>query len=204
MLNWNTFKMGIATCALAAMGLFVSHVSVKAAVLVGPNSSANLGGVNLQAQPTLRGPIIASVTREFRTKFNYAGKTIIWSGVLRNQVVRESATGKLTFYYQITSVASNTNNISGLFTFMGNQSAPHLQGSLDVDWRSDMSGTVNPTNAQNAFGSYILFSFQPSGLAPGKTSRWFYIRTNAVNYAMNDTAQLQNSFDPISVYGPAP
>lgn len=204
MLNLNTFKMGIVTCALAVMGMLATHAPVKAVVLVGPNSIANLGGVNLQLQPSLRGVTVASVTREFRTKFNYAGKIVIWSGVLRNQVVRESATGKLAFYYQITSVSSNTNNITGLFTFMGAQSAPHLQGSLDVNWRSDMNGTVNPSTAQNAFGSYILFSLQPTQLAPGQTSRWFYIRTNAVNFAMNDTAQLQNSFDPISVYGPAP
>lgn len=39
MLNLNTFKMGIVTCALAVMGMLATHAPVKAVVLVGATLS---------------------------------------------------------------------------------------------------------------------------------------------------------------------
>jgi hypothetical protein len=193
----------LATIGIASACLFAAPAPAKAVILPSAAfSTVALPGVSLAQQPALRGVTIASTKQAFRTQFNIAGKLVVWSGILRSDVVREG-NNKLAFYYQVYSEPTNTSNLYGLLAFTSAQAAPHVAQALDVNWRSDMGGTISPNQAMNTT-SYILFQFQNGGLAPGQTSRSFFIRTNAVNYALNDQAMVYNTSTTIPVYGPAP
>ena len=203
MFRISTIKTAVATCAIAFVG-FLSAVSPsQASILPGPNTTINLAGTSLQQDISLRGVVIAKKTVEFRTKYNVAGQIKIWSGYLKQMVVKESISGKLTFYYQLTSNAVSQYPAFGVLFFAGNAQTNYRMGALDINWRSDMGAGTAPDQVQNV-SSYILFKFTQGGLTPGSSSRWFYIRTNAVNYALNDQVQLYNTSDAFNIYGPTP
>jgi hypothetical protein len=193
----------IAASALALLGLLALASPSQANILPGPNTTVNLAGTSLQQDITLRYVTVASRTVEFRTKFNVAGQVKIWSGVLRQMVVKEAISGKLTFYYQLASSSVSQYPDFGVLVFAGNAQANYRAGALNIDWRSDMGAGTAPDQVQNV-SSYILFKFTQGGLQPGQTSRWFYIRTNAVGFALNDQVQLYNTSDAFNIYGPTP
>lgn len=201
MFRMTMLKAALATCALALTGFMTASSPAQAAILSGPNMTINLAGTSIQQTPTLRGVTVANRTIEFRTKFNVAGQIKIWSGALQQQVVREVASGKLTFYYRLFSSSSSQYPDFGVLFFSGNAQANYRAGSLDIDWRSDMGAGTAPDQVQNV-SSYILFKFTQGGLQPGQWSRWFYIRTNATNFALNDQVQLYNTSDAFNILGP--
>lgn len=204
MFRMTMLKAALATCALAITGFMTSaSTPAKAAILSGPNMTINLAGNSLQQTIALRGVVIAQKTVEFRTKFNVAGQIKIWSGALQQQVVREAISGKLTFYYRLFSSSSSQYPDFGVLFFSGNDQSTFRAGALDIDWRSDMGAGTAPDQVQNV-SSYILFKFTQGGLQPGQWSRWFYIRTNATNYALNDQVQLYNTSDAFNILGPKP
>lgn len=203
MFRMTMLKAAFATCALAFTGFMTASSPAKAAILPGPNTNINLAGTSLQQSPTLRGVTIAKRTIEFRTKYNVAGQIKLWSGTLQQQVVRESASGKLTFYYRLYSSPSSQYPDFGVLFFAGNDQATYRAGALDIDWRSDMGAGTAPDQVQNV-SSYVLFKFTQGGLQAGQWSRWFYIRTNATNFALNDQVQLYNTSDAFNILGPKP
>jgi hypothetical protein len=101
-----------------------------------------------------------------------------FSGWLQNRVVREAA-GNLTFYYRLRSDSTSTlapDAVTDYLTLPASRSA-------DMDFRIDGLGTVPPTTADRDPGRLVFRFATPVG--PGQESRFFFLRTDATDYALN-------------------
>jgi hypothetical protein len=197
---------------LLLSGLFAgASVAAQAVLLIPPVGTTPLPGTASSTLPTLTGgTLLASISDTF--------STASYSGVLYTAVIRET-TGTLDFLYQVKATAGPD--------FIHRVTTVNFTGfSTDVDYLSDpfigfgfvapvvVVSPVHPYTADRQTADTVGFNFQdtPSGnqgLQAGDTSNVFYIRTNALNYAMGDTNVIDGniarvtSFAPTALPGPA-
>lgn len=192
--------------SLSLLTLSVLAVSVVLqplyAVILPPASVVPISGTSVAAQPSLGGVVLADRVVPISITYpNVQGKKVIWRGQLQSRVVR-GADNRLDFYYRVMSDPTNTINVSGVAVFTSPDAIPYLSNNLDVDWRKDGIGAVGPNSVTNG-GASLVFSFAPGGVAPGQSSRFFYVRTNAVRFALNDSLRFWGGSESTLVYGPA-
>lgn len=198
-----TFSSLPALLALTA-GMCV-HLQASAVALTEPVSPAYyadtaLGGTTSAARPELAGVVLEDVI----TPFSFAGV----SGTVQNRVVREDATGTLDFYWKVDVTGSETG--AGVSAFrLSNFGHDFL---TDADWRIDGQGAVAADTARLfSEASYpqgtlnFLFS---SGIAPGSSSRFFFLHTDAVDYTSTAIFDLlttgsQSLSDVMTTFAPS-
>ncbi|MDE2401916.1 MAG: PEP-CTERM sorting domain-containing protein [Burkholderiales bacterium] len=179
-----TFQRSLLSAAALCAGLFVQSgaqaTALTEAIPPAPFADTPLLGTTNAARPELAGVVLEDVL----TPFSFSGVT----GTVQNRVVRETGSGTLDFYWKINTTSSDTG--AGITAFrLGNFGYFNI---IDGDWRSDGLGTVAP-NAARLFeqtahpeGS-VNFLFD-NGVAAGQESRFFFLRTDATQYAK--TAQF--------------
>ena len=93
-------KIRIAVLTILAIPSLVAPRLAQSQVFLPPGGTVSVTGTTVAANPALAGVIIAETTDPI---FNIAGpnNNLVFSGALKQSVLRESATGTLDFYYQI-------------------------------------------------------------------------------------------------------
>lgn len=156
-------------------------------------------GLTARARPELSGTVVAEELRPFvitvekilsATLSGYQVGDPLFSGAFHDRVVREDATGTLTFYYRITHLDG------GLVQSVDVPMPGHVL--VDVDFRLDDLGSVGPVSVGRSFGrvasdpgaahsgpEVLSFSFGPNYATAAKPSRFFFARTNVT--AFRDT-----------------
>jgi hypothetical protein len=182
----------------AAMCAAISMFCVSArAVVVPDGASVPLPGTSSAAEPFLEGTVIASGSTPFTLPYGYPWQVIgTLTGFVRSEVVRETGTGTLDFYWQVFNESQ-----SGSGAFYNTIEAFNLGNfaatTFDANWRSDIPGDVAvATAARN--GSHVLFYFQGSGdcctggpwIDAGQSSKAFFLHTNATDFAQTGSFSL--------------
>jgi hypothetical protein len=153
------------------------------AVSLTPGDFVNLSGTTLAARPELAGTVLVDTIRPFSVDLGGGNFT---TGTIQDSVRREDGTGTLDFSYRIINDVSS----SGSIDFVTRTA--YTGFSTDVDWRSDGLGTIAPDQAsRNAAGDQVLFDFFADNLLfPGAESRFFFIKTDAIDFNEGGTGEL--------------
>lgn len=122
------------------------------------------------------------------------------NGTLQQQVYRESG-GSLDFYYLVTNSANSLDNI-GRFT------TNNFTGfSTNVSYLSIPTGATTPSDAdRSGAGDTVGFNFHDAGgntLAPGASSAWLEISTDATAFAFTGTSNIiDGGVGTVDTYSP--
>lgn len=157
--------------------LLLAGISIAAPVSAIPTSvtpfEIALPGTSAAAEPGLAGAVV----NDTLVPFSVASATAPVSGTVQVRTVR-GADGKLSFYWKINNAAASKGQVSAL----------HISGFpkavYDANWRKDGLGSVAPTKVQGGlssdFKSWLYgFAFE-APIKPGESSRFFFLRSNAV------------------------
>jgi len=152
-----------------------------------PGGSASLNGTTLAARPELAGAVIYQHSSPISVS---AHGSILFTGNLIVQVVREDAAGTLDFYQSIQSSggggALNTIDEDGFSQF-----------STDVDYRTDIpAGAYAAPFWANRSGSNSRTSidFQFDSLLPqGTQTAFYFVKTNATQFDLKGLTQISSS-----------
>ena len=172
--------MNIERLTIAALALVVA--SSANAVILNPGVWTSLPGTL-----TPGGTVVQDVLQPF--SFSAYGGTV--SGTVQNRVVQK-ADGTYFFAWMINSDASSAGNISDIR--FGN----FITDVYDGDWDPSSTGTINPTQAYLFSGSgglvnaNFLNATGGGGVAPGTSSKMFYLNTNATAYGQVALYDLTN------------
>lgn len=193
--------------ACAALGGAVPAFAVP---LTGPFLTA-LPGTTVAARPELAGIVLVDRITPFSYTRPLIGGTI--SGSIQESVLRSSVDGTLDFYWRITSDATSAARI-GEFDIYGFNT-----NRYDADWRIDGLGIQPATDAGHTGGDvrvrfYTIWDIVPiGGIAPGSSSKFVFLDTDATSYAETATMRLSDiscigcltGVSPsISTFAPAP
>lgn len=196
-----------AVAALLGLPLMAQAVSLNVPVSPASYADTALPGTTEAARPELAGTALEDVL----TPFSFNGIT----GTVQNRVVKEDLTGTLDFYWKVNvdatpigsaNLAPNaaTNTPFDITAFrLGNFGVANI---TDADWRVDGLGDTPPRVARlfNSTGrpdGAVNFLFTDPPLVAGKSSMFFFLHTNATNYAKTAVYDLLgngNSADAIS------
>ena len=153
------------------------------AVPLTPGNFVNLSGTTSAARPELAGTVLVDTIRPFSVDLGGGNLT---TGTIQDTVRREDGSGTLDFSYRIINDVSS----SGSIDFVTRTA--YRGFSTDVDWRSDGLGTIAPDQAsRNSAGDQVLFDFFANNLLfPGAESRFFFIKTDAIDFNEGGTGEL--------------
>lgn len=168
------------------LGWFLLLVLAGAAnaVVLPPGTTQPLPGTTVAADPQLAG--VVEVDEIVPFSFAAYGGTV--SGDVQVRVVRSSVDGTVDFYWRVFNDEESSGAI-GSFRL-----GEFVTDVYDADWRIDGLGSVAPGSAHRfggAFDSFVNFNFGDL-LAPGETSRFFFLDTGATSYARNIIWDLAN------------
>jgi hypothetical protein len=113
---------------------------------------------------------------------------------LQNFVVRSAETGTLDFYYRVTNGSDRPLRLVDMDT--GRFTRPDSVDPIDVNLWDDTTGTYAPLVADRGrsnFGGVALDFPASDALAPGESSRLFFIRTAATEYELAGLTQFRSS-----------
>ncbi len=153
------------------------------------NSIDPLTGVSLADRPELAGEIIAEMLIPLEVDF-LEGMPPVVLGKMRTQVVRETVSGTLDFYYTLVDAQpADGFSVSGFKGFL-----------TDVDFRTDLGPGNGATSVfRELDGDVLHFSFQAGGPT--------FVKTDATEFGLVGEARV--SFDPgssppavVSVFAP--
>lgn len=145
-----------------------------------------LPGTTLALQPALAGVALEDDIQAF----SFSDEGSIISGFVQSRVVRSSVDGTLDFYWRIVSDSTSDSVLRALR--LGNFQVP----SYDANWRIDSIGDTAPDSARlfGGSGGNVNFGFGIStpdgGLAPGASSHFLLLDTNALTYARTGSYDL--------------
>jgi PEP-CTERM motif len=175
-----------ATATLALLGATAAHsVALNKGFVAEPYLDTGLGGTTVASRPELGGLVLEDVLQTF--SFNSV------SGTVQNRVVREDSLGTLDFYWRIVVDPSTTGAPSSIETLrLGNFGYGYIN---DADWRIDGLGNTAPFVGRvfNPAGhpeGAINFLFTDPAVGPGPGSTFFFLHTDATNYAKTATYDL--------------
>ncbi len=160
--------------------ILATFVTAAGAVALPTASTVGLPGTTVAAHPELAGLVLEDVDQPF-SFLDSTGHTL--SGVVQNRVVRSSVDGTLDFYWRIKDTSgSSASGDPGAITAFRVGGFGNL--ALDADWRIDGLGTVHPNQAHRFPNpSFINFLFNAPALVPTNDSVFFFLDTQATNYA---------------------
>lgn len=165
------------------------------AVILLPGGVVNLYGTTLAKQPKLLGTNLGVILHPFSFTI---GKTT-YSGAISDQVVYETATGTMDFYYRIIM----NQEIQNPSLWVERTYYPGTdQGGVttDVNYRTDGSGVFGPDQAaRSKNGVAVDFYYNGVTIAPGyaNSSYWTLISTNSKSYDTKGIIRLQFDGGPV-------
>lgn len=165
--------------------VMMAAASGASAEVLAPDVWTPLPGTTVAVQPELAGLVLEDETQAF--SFSADGGTI--TGTVQSRVVRSDVDGTLDFYWRIISDPRSTVPLSAFR--LGNFFTP----VYDANWRIDGEGDTAPTEAKwfGGGGGKVNFVFgtpNGGGLAPGDSSYFLLLDTNAIAYARTGVYDL--------------
>jgi hypothetical protein len=171
------------------------------AVTVSPGSIVALPGTTVAAEPDLKGTVV----QDALLPFTISSPSTSLTGDVQERVVL-AADGFYDFYWRVIVDPSSTDSVSALrLVDFGS-----LTANYNIDYRTDGLGSTAPNAVHRFSGSSandynFLFN---TGIAPGSSSYFFFMDTNATGYAKNaafDFTNLSNTgiSTLISTWGPS-
>jgi hypothetical protein len=159
---------GLVLCGLAMPG--------RAAPLEKGKSVA-LRGTTAAKMPALAGEVQMDRLIDFEIR-NAAGD-LVFKGKLQDRVVLSTLSGTLCFS---SFIRDTRKDLPGVITSVTRSGFADV--SADVEFRVDGMGHIGPKTAErNAKGDEITFHFTAAQLHAATDSRFFFITTNATEYA---------------------
>ena len=191
-------RTGLSALAVATAALLASAATGAGATPLNTSfGGANfvdtpISGTTSAARPELAGTVLVDTLQ------SYSFGSV--SGEVQNRVVREDGTGTLDFYWRILPDPGTTD--AGTITAfrIGNFGYADL---TDADWRIDGLGAVAPTTARlfnpavHPEGD-INFLFDPALPSGGDGSMFFFLHTDATNFAYTAFYDFVGSGNDIS------
>jgi len=172
---WGTSSIGL--ISLVAVPVYGQSVVLT------PGATVPLPSSTAAMEPDLAGVVLLDKLIPF--DITSAGGQPLCRGQLQNRVVRSNKTGLLHFYYRIRGTVPN---LPGRITTVG---TVKFFDALKVAYRLDGLGTVNPAGAsRSSAGELVTFDFKPSVLRCDAESRFFFIKTNAKQFAPGGQTRL--------------
>lgn len=169
------FTLSALTLAAGLVAQGAAHaVSLTQPVSPAPFADTLLSGTTAAARSELAGTVLEDVI----TPFSFSGV----SGTVQNRVVRETGSGTLDFYWKINVDPSTSATGVSAFRLIDFG----YNNIKDADWRIDGLGTAAPGTGRlfNETGSPTgAINFLFSGVNPGAQSRFFFLHTDATDYA---------------------
>lgn len=122
------------------------------------------------------------------------------TGSVQSRVVRETASGTLDFYWQVTVDPSSTAGSVASFRL----SDFGYNDITDGDYRVDSTGTISPFiarvfNPADRPTGAINFLFTDPPVRAGAESKLFFLRTTATSYAQTAKYDLTSSPDSLGI-----
>lgn len=152
-------------------------------VVLPAGASVPLPSATAAIEPDLGGVVLHDELIPFDIT-NASGQPLC-RGQLQNRVVRSTKTGLLHFYYRIRGTVPN------LPGRLGTVATQRFFETLNVAYRLDGLGTVNPTGASRSpAGDLVTFEFKDPVLGCGAESRFFFIKTTAKKFAPGGETRL--------------
>jgi len=152
-------------------GLAIAAPALAVSVPATGDATVALPGVTSAADPSLATLNVSDQVVTFSTP---AGVTPAVSGKIQIRVAKSNTTGGLIYSYRITNNASSGASVRALNV----TGFPAM--AYDANWRPDGLGTVSPKSLQaSGSGAARVLSFQFDGIAPGKDSKFIFIKTTA-------------------------
>lgn len=202
----------IASAVCAFSMLVCTALSVQASPLAPGNTVNPLLGTTVGADPSLVGVVIGSVVGAPFIGLDEDNE-VRFTGVLDSHCVREAA-GNVSIYYQIHN---NGNSLDAIERFANTS---YTGWNTNVNYRIDamvgiVGGSINPGTQQateatrSPDGSVVGFNFiapviGAGVLAPGVTSLWHVIRTDATACAPGNTAIINGGNVNVTTFQPVP
>lgn len=175
----------LAAAGLLATPLLGATLTPKAAIY--QLHGATAGGFHQPPfiklpQPFFGGPVVNSVTTTFAMTAivnNKDTNTVVAHGTLRERIVKID--GGLCFFFQVTNATDSKKAVSVVeINYLP-------QGNYTAEWFTGAAGVAPFTvEVETVTGSKMPVNFRFSapaaknpGLAPGQTSRWFFLKSTA-------------------------
>lgn len=182
--------LSVITLAVGLLSQSAGAVTLTEPVSPAPFADTALLGTSSAARPELAGTVL----EDDLTAFSFSGI----SGTVQNRVVRETSSGTLDFYWKVDVDPAST--AGGVSAFRLDQFG--YDNIKDADWRSDGLGSVAAStgrlfNVSTHPTGDVNFLFG-DGIRAGSSSYFFFLHTDAVNYARTARFDLVSTSDSIS------
>ncbi|HET8693846.1 MAG TPA: PEP-CTERM sorting domain-containing protein [Aquabacterium sp.] len=182
--------LSVITLAVGVLAQSAGAVTLTEPVSPAPFADTALLGTSSAARPELAGTVL----EDDLTAFSFSGI----SGTVQNRVVRETSSGTLDFYWKVDVDPAST--AGGVSAFRLDQFG--YDNIKDADWRSDGLGSVAAStgrlfNVSSYPTGDVNFLFG-DGIRAGSSSYFFFLHTDAVNYARTARFDLVSTSDSIS------
>lgn len=182
--------LSVITLAVGVLAQSAGAVTLTEPVSPAPFADTALLGTSAAARPELAGTVL----EDDLTAFSFSGI----SGTVQNRVVRETSSGTLDFYWKVDVDPAST--AGGVSAFRLDQFG--YDNIKDADWRSDGLGSVAAStgrlfNVSTHPTGDVNFLFG-DGIRAGSSSYFFFLHTDAVNYARTARFDLVSTSDSIS------
>jgi hypothetical protein len=190
-------------CLVAATTALMSGVAH--AVILTPGVVTPLPGTTVAANPSLAGTIVQDILSPF-TMSTPAGNV---TGELQSRVVL-AVDGTYDFYWRVLNDATSAGDVN--YLRIGDFDTP----TYDANYRIDGLGDLAPATAflfVSPTPGFINFAFDTGGpnaqgLAPGQSSNFIFLDTNATHYAktaVEDIADVGtvHESNQIATFGPS-
>jgi hypothetical protein len=180
--------------SLLGTGLVLwSLVTPGRATPLGKGQTVSLEGTTTAERPELAGVVLRDKLIDFEIRD--AAGNLIFKGRLQDRVVRSKVSGALSFYLFIRDTRQDLPGVIATVT-RGN----FANFSTDVEFSVDGLGHIGPKEAdRNADGGDITFHFEEGRLHAGNDSRFFFILTEATEYAPELGTTILRTADGSSV-----
>ena len=151
-----------------------------------PGSTVATPGTTAAAQPALAGTVVRDALIPFTIT---AGGHTVFKGDLQDRVIKETAAGTLDFSQTIQADAGFA--ASALLRYVTRADFGGV--TTDVNFRTDGVGapSVHPVSAsRTTTGKTIGFDFANANLSPGTQSLFYFVKTNATQFAVNGSTTI--------------
>ncbi|MEO0249874.1 MAG: hypothetical protein ABIN58_10155 [candidate division WOR-3 bacterium] len=195
-------RRSIILTVLVVLALVFGTFGSTHAVTLVPDVWTDLPGVSGGAGP---GTVVEDVIKNF----SFGGVDgSAYTGTVQNRVLRH-ADNTLSFIWQVTNDSTSSGNI------MGFRLGDFLSSTYDANWSTTSMGEVG-VDAALLFSTplgFVNFRFEGDGIAPGQSSRFFFLNTDATAYAETaiydlttngPISSLYSTFAPSAVATPEP
>jgi hypothetical protein len=167
--------------SILSLAMFVGSAN---AVVLTPGSFVALPGTTSAAEPNLAGTVVVDELADF--SFAAYGGTV--SGQVQIRVV-ESDDNTMDFYWRVFNDAESSGAIADF------RIGEFFTSTYNANYRIDGLGDDAPDQAllfDDPFDGYVNFNFGDGGLLAGTSSNFFFLDTDATDFARTGIYDLTN------------